>query len=56
LVDLDGMQAHRNPAKFKRAFRKDLRRLQLNWRGLREVNHQITGMAERLTDALDMAP
>jgi tRNA A-37 threonylcarbamoyl transferase component Bud32 len=55
LVDLDGMHSHRNPAKFNHAFRKDLQRLQRNWRDFPKVNRQLADLTDRLMHAFDMA-
>jgi tRNA A-37 threonylcarbamoyl transferase component Bud32 len=42
LVDLDGMQAHQSLSAFKRAFQKDLNRLQRNWNDLPQLNQLLT--------------
>lgn len=42
LVDLDGMQTHRSSSSFRRAFHKDLMRLQRNWHDLPQVIQQLS--------------
>jgi len=52
LVDLDGMQAHRSLSTFKRAFQKDLNRLQRNWNDLSQVNQHLTTLRHHLIQGL----
>jgi tRNA A-37 threonylcarbamoyl transferase component Bud32 len=49
LLDLDGMTAHRINGAFKRAFRKDLVRLRLNWPDLPNISSRIAKLTDRLS-------
>lgn len=53
LLDLDGMRVHRRRSAFHRAFRRDLLRLQRNWRDVPTLRGPIAAMADRLLRALD---
>jgi tRNA A-37 threonylcarbamoyl transferase component Bud32 len=48
LVDLDGMRAHRSSSAFKRAFSKDIYRLQRNWKDHPQVDQQLSARLRHL--------
>jgi tRNA A-37 threonylcarbamoyl transferase component Bud32 len=54
IVDLDGMHRYRYSSTFKRAFHKDLQRLQRNWRDSPELNRRVVSLTDRLIHTIDM--
>jgi len=48
LIDLDGMKRHRSSVAFQRAFSKDLRRLEHNWRTNKAVRKKFKALANSI--------
>jgi tRNA A-37 threonylcarbamoyl transferase component Bud32 len=53
LVDLDGMRAHRRRSTFRRAFRRDMRRLVRNWQDLPDVQRELEARIETVIASID---
>jgi len=54
IVDLDGLRVHRRSSSFKRAYDRDLLRLQRNWQDCTDLHRHISSLVGRLRQALDL--
>lgn len=54
IIDLDGLRLHSRSSSFERAYHRDLLRLQRNWNEFTNIHSHISGMVNRLRQAIGL--